>query len=84
MEQDLAANERLAALLKRVQSAYERNQSDVLTSLRSEIEKARTELQDHIDTLRSKYPLFAAAKYPQPMELSRQHLILVNGSWNMM
>jgi tetratricopeptide (TPR) repeat protein len=74
VEQDLAVNERLAALLKRVQSAYERNQSDVLTSLHAEIEKARTELQNHIDALRSKYPLFVAAKYPQPMELSKAAL----------
>ncbi len=74
MEQDLAVNEHLSALLRQVQSAYERNQTGVLTSLQPEIDKARSELQNHIYNLRSPYPLFAAAKYPQPMELSKTAL----------
>jgi tetratricopeptide (TPR) repeat protein len=71
LERDLELNERLTALLKQRRSAYENEQTDAVGALEPQIMQAKEELADHVDWLRSKYPLFAATKYPSPMDLTK-------------
>ncbi|MFZ5865316.1 MAG: CHAT domain-containing protein [Thermodesulfobacteriota bacterium] len=71
LERDLELNERLTALLKQRRSAYEREETKAIETLEPQIIQAKEELAAHVDWLRSKYPLFAATKYPSPMDLTR-------------
>lgn len=74
MEKDLEVNERLAALLKRKQSAYEKGEQEVLQSLEPQIKEAKGDLATHIEKLRAEYPLFAATKYPEATDLGKTAL----------
>ena len=74
MEKDLEVNERLAALLKRKQSAYEQGEQQVLQSLEPQIKEAKENLAAHIEKLRAEFPLFAATKYPEAPELGKTAL----------
>jgi tetratricopeptide (TPR) repeat protein len=71
LERDLELNERLTALLKQRRSAYEKEETKAIEALEPQIVQAKEELAAHVDWLRSKYPLFAATKYPSPMDLTR-------------
>ncbi|MEW6533092.1 MAG: tetratricopeptide repeat protein [Thermodesulfobacteriota bacterium] len=71
MEKDLEVNERLTALLKQRQTAYEKGQTEAIDALEAQIQQAKDELSTHVDRLRADYPLFAATKYPSPMDLTR-------------
>jgi len=71
LERDGELNERLTALLKQRRSAYEKEETKAIEALEPQIIQAKEELTTHIDWLRSKYSLFAATKYPSPMDLTR-------------
>jgi tetratricopeptide (TPR) repeat protein len=71
MDKDLEVNERLTALLKQRQTAYEKGQTEAIDALEPQIKQAKDDLASHVDRLRSDYPLFAATKYPSPMDLAK-------------
>ncbi|MBM4326440.1 MAG: tetratricopeptide repeat protein [Deltaproteobacteria bacterium] len=71
MDKDLEVNERLTALLKQRQTACEKAQTEAIDALEPQIKQAKDDLASHVDRLRSEYPLFAATKYPSPMDLTK-------------
>ncbi|MEW6113654.1 MAG: tetratricopeptide repeat protein, partial [Thermodesulfobacteriota bacterium] len=71
MEKDLEVNERLTALLKQRQTAYEKGQTEAIDALEPQIQQAKDALSAHVDRVRAEHPLFAATKYPSPMDLTR-------------
>ena len=74
VRQDESINNELVALKKNLQKAYEKNNKLVIQSLQPQIKEKEAQLQNHIKMLRDKYPLFAATKYPQPVDLSQTGL----------
>jgi CHAT domain-containing protein len=71
--------DQLAALKKQLQKAYEKNNKLSIKALEPQIEKLEKEFAAHKKMLRDKYPLFAATKYPEPMDLS--HTALKDDEW---
>ncbi|MFH1117476.1 MAG: CHAT domain-containing tetratricopeptide repeat protein [Pseudomonadota bacterium] len=69
--QDNSINNELASLKKNLQKAFEKKNKLVIQSLAPRVKQGEGKLQAHIKMLREKYPLFAATKYPQPMDLSQ-------------
>jgi tetratricopeptide (TPR) repeat protein len=74
VKQDDSLNNELASLKKNLQKAFEKNNKLVIQSLEPQVKQLEGKLQAHIKMLREKYPLFAATKYPQPMDLSQTAL----------
>jgi CHAT domain len=74
VKEDELLNDRLAALKKRRQKAYEKGYKPVIDSLEPQIKDMEERLRVHIKMLRAKYPLFAATKHPEPMDLSETTL----------
>jgi tetratricopeptide (TPR) repeat protein len=74
VKQDDSLNNELASLKKNLQKAYEKNNTLVIQSLEPQVKQMEGKLQAHIKMLKEKYPLFAATKYPQPMDLSQTAL----------
>jgi tetratricopeptide (TPR) repeat protein len=71
LEKDSSLNDQLAALTKSLQKAYEKNNKEVILVLEPQVKDMKAKLAAHVDTLRNQYPLFAATRYPQPMDLSQ-------------
>jgi len=71
LEKDSSLNDQLAALTKSLQQAYEKNNKEVILVLEPQVKDMKAKLAAHVDTLRNQYPLFAATRYPQPMDLSQ-------------
>lgn len=67
----------LAELKRRRQTAYEKSDREAITVLERQIDALGRKLESQVRMLRNKYPLFAATRYPQPMDLDqtalRQH-----------
>ncbi|MBI4964147.1 MAG: tetratricopeptide repeat protein [Desulfomonile tiedjei] len=74
MEKDSLLNEQLAAVAKRLQGAYEKQEKSAISPLEQEVSNLKDRLAEHVAMLRKDYPLFAAAKYPQPMALDETGL----------
>ena len=81
VDQDSAINNRLAALSQGLQKAYEKGSKDAIESFEKQVKDVRSERERHIDKLRKEYPLYAATKYPQPMNL--EHSALKNDEWTL-
>ena len=73
-DKDSALTNELAALSKNLQKAYEKGNKEVIASLEPQVKQAKDKLAAHVKMLRDKYPLFAATKYPQPMDLAQTAL----------
>lgn len=71
---DKELNDRLAALKKQRQTAYEKNNKLQIETLEPQINQLTTQREAHIMMLREKYPLFAATTYPEPMDISETAL----------
>jgi tetratricopeptide (TPR) repeat protein len=67
-------NDRMAALTKRLWRAYGDGRVQEIRSLEEQVEGVRKRVASHVKTLRSKHPLFAAVRYPEPMPLSQTAL----------
>ena len=74
VKQDDGLNNELGSLKKNLQTAFERKNTLVIESLEPQVKQLETKLQVHIQMLRNQYPLFAATKYPQPMDISQTAL----------
>jgi tetratricopeptide (TPR) repeat protein len=71
LKKDFQLNEHLASLTKKRQAAYEKRNREVVAAVEPQIKEIKSKLQAHIDMLRKQHPLFAATKYPQPMDLQQ-------------
>lgn len=74
LRQDAAIHERIAALRKQLRKAYERNNTQVVEALQPQLRELEHTLVSHITVLRENHPLFAATRYPEPMDLSQTAL----------
>jgi len=74
LKQDSSINNELASLKKDLQKAFEKNNKLVIESLEPQVQQLESKLRAHIKMLRERYPLFAATKYPQPMDLAQTDL----------
>jgi tetratricopeptide (TPR) repeat protein len=74
IEQDSKLNEQLAKVSGRLQKAYEKDSRDSIALLESQVNQLKALLTDHVKALRKDYPIFAATKYPLPMDLKESYL----------
>ncbi len=74
IKNDEQITDQLAGLKKNLQKAYEKNNQLIIKSLNPQIDKLEEQRGAHIKMLRGKYPLFAAVKYPEPMDLAQTAL----------
>jgi tetratricopeptide (TPR) repeat protein/CHAT domain-containing protein len=74
LKNDAELNDQISALKKNRQKAYEKENKEVIAVLEPQIKELEEKLTAHIKTLREKHPLFAATKYPEPMDLAQTAL----------
>jgi len=74
VQQDTEISDRMATLKLKRQQAYENQRKEVLETIEPQIRKVVEQLKSHILELHKKYPVFAASKYPEPMDLERTAL----------
>ena len=65
---------KLAALKKELTRTDRQRQSARYESISQQVNKAQSELDSFVETLRSEYPAYAAIKYPQPVTLKESSL----------
>jgi len=71
---DQSMEDRMAALLRNLDTAYEQGNSEAISVLEKQIAEQSSQKAKHIADLREKYPLYAATKYPDPIKLSQVRL----------
>ena len=64
----------LVALKKQQQKAYEKNDTEKIAVLEPQVKDLEDRFAAHKNMLREQYPLFAATKYPEPMEMAQTAL----------
>jgi len=69
VERDAQLNDRLARVKEMVQKASETGKLQAVRHLKLRVAEVEAELQDYVKDLRKSYPLFAASRYPEPMDL---------------
>jgi len=79
LARDRQLNDQISALKKKRQEGYRKANQEVITVIEPQVKELEGNLQTHIKMLREKYPLFAATKYPQPMDLAET--ALTNNEW---
>ncbi|MFC1836203.1 tetratricopeptide repeat protein [Thermodesulfobacteriota bacterium] len=73
-DRDDDLNRRLAALKNSLNRAYEKQNEIAVKTLEPQVKTLEKELQDHIKALRQNHRLFAATKYPEPMNIAQTAL----------
>ena len=71
---DLQLNDRLNALKKNRRRALERENLTLAKSLEPQIFQLQKTMASHMEMLRKQYPIYSAAKYPEPVEVQQQNL----------
>jgi tetratricopeptide (TPR) repeat protein len=79
VDQDADITNRLAALVQALNDSYEKGSGDAIQAFEEQVKVLRAERESHVGRLRKEYPLFAATKYPQPMDL--QESALTKNEW---
>jgi len=74
LNKDRELNDRLAAVKKKAQKAYEKGNQEAISVIEGLLKQSQGELGNHIKKLRKQFPLFAATKYPNPMRLDETAL----------
>jgi len=74
LKRDNELTDRLASLNKNRQAAHARGQYDLIPVLDRQVKELEEQLKAHIGTLRKRYPIYAAAKYPEPIEIEQTAL----------
>jgi tetratricopeptide (TPR) repeat protein len=69
LEQDMALNTSVGNLTQGLQNAREKGLKEAVASFEEQLTAIRAERDKHISKMRQDYPLFAATKYPQPIDL---------------
>jgi CHAT domain-containing protein len=73
-DKDSQLTDELAALTNNLQKAYEKQNKEQIAVLEPQVKEAKQKLSAHVDMLRKQYPLFAATRYPQQMDLKETAL----------
>lgn len=71
---DQEINDKLNALKLNRQRALEKENLSLANSLEPKVSELQQTLSTQVQMLRNKYPIFAAAKYPEPMDVQQQNL----------
>ncbi|MGB9616156.1 MAG: tetratricopeptide repeat protein [Desulfomonilaceae bacterium] len=71
IDKESGLHDRLAALTKKLQQAVQKGDADAVAAIDGQLRQEKSKLEAHITRLREDYPLYAAAKYPQPMDLAQ-------------
>ncbi|MGC8660478.1 MAG: CHAT domain-containing protein, partial [Desulfomonilaceae bacterium] len=79
LQRDKDMNLNLAGAQKCYEEALKTGDANKCELAESSLKKKKADLSQHIAELRVNYPIFAATKYPQPMETSQ--LALKDGEW---
>jgi tetratricopeptide (TPR) repeat protein/CHAT domain-containing protein len=79
LARDVELADQLAALKKARQKGYERENKEILAALDPQVKDVEQKFAEHLTMLRENYPLFAATKYPEPMDLS--HAAFKDDEW---
>jgi tetratricopeptide (TPR) repeat protein/CHAT domain-containing protein len=74
LKQDRELNDQLAALKKKRQEGYEKANQEIISVIEPQVKEMEAKLQSHVKMLREKFPLFAATKYPEPMDMRQTAL----------
>lgn len=74
LDRDRLLNEEYAAASLALHTARMAGSSDEAVKLESTVSDLKKRLNGHTEGLRSQFPLFAAAKYPQPIDLGQMSL----------
>ena len=74
LAKDKELNDEVAVISKDLQSAYKNQDQERISRREHQLKKAKQKLSAHLDMLRKQYPLFAATKYPEPMDLNQTAL----------
>ncbi len=74
MAADAALNQQLAATTRALHTAYEQDDRKSIAVLEPQVRAAKDKLAAHVASLRARFPLFAATRYPEPMNLDRTAL----------
>ncbi len=79
IDKEFQIGDRISALTKKLQQAVEKGDSAAVASLDKLLDQEKTRMDAHVRTLREKYPLYAATKYPTPMDLA--HTAIRDHEW---
>jgi CHAT domain-containing protein/tetratricopeptide (TPR) repeat protein len=79
MTADAVLNQELAAATKALYKAFEQNDQKTILVLEPQVKSAKDKLAEHIAFIRASYPLLAATRYPEPMDLI--HTALQDNEW---
>lgn len=74
VEADEKIDNQRAALYGLLQKAYEKGDKVAARSLETQVKEIEERRDEHIRKLRQDHPLYAATKYPEPMDLSQSAL----------
>ncbi|MFH0823821.1 MAG: tetratricopeptide repeat protein [Pseudomonadota bacterium] len=73
-EADSTLADQLSSLTKTLQNAYEKQDKAVIEAVEPQVKEVKELFAEHIRMLRSRHPLFAATRYPQPMDMEQTSL----------
>jgi len=71
VQQDEGIQNQLSALKQSCEEAYKQKNRERINALEPQVANLAQQFKEHVKMLRQKYPLFAATKYPQPMDLEQ-------------
>jgi len=74
LREDQGIQDRLTALKQAGEAAYKQKDQARIEALEPQIAQLEEQFKEHVKMLRTKYPLFAAVKYPLPMDLAQTAL----------
>lgn len=74
LKQDHELTDQFAALKKKRQEGYQKANQQIISVIEPQLQEMEKKFQDHVKRLREHYPLFAATKYPEPMNLTETEL----------
>lgn len=74
LERDMSLQDQLSALKQARDQSFKSGRQEALDAIGRQIDDIDIEFQEHVRGLRRNYPLFAASRYPQPMELAQTEL----------
>jgi tetratricopeptide (TPR) repeat protein len=81
MTADAVLNQELAAATKALHKAFEEDDQKTILVLEPQVKSAKDKLAAHVASMRASYPLLAATRYPEPMDL--MHTALQDHEWGL-
>lgn len=79
LAEDRRLDEKLTAMMRALDKAYEQGSMDAVHWIREEIGTLTAQRARHVEKLRQEFPLYAATRYPEPVGL--KHAALKPDEW---